>query len=568
MSIRRRAVARTAALAIALAAAAASADTAPTDEPPIPSLGEQLRRQWTIEDITPRAEPRSYLQTRDDTLERLSLREAVAVALQNNPGIAVQRLGPEFARAEIDRADGAFEPTFEASATTERDVTPTSSALSGAPVVRQRQNVFDVSIHKLLRTGATFTIAGDSTEVDTNSQFVGLRPQYTPTLTFTLAQPLLKNFGIDLTVLLVRSAEAGSSVAYYRYVAQAAQLVRQIVEAYWGVVQANENLKAERDGLRLAQTLARENESRVRAGTLPPVAVKEAQADAASREERVIAAENALAVASDKLRLLVQHNPDHAFLPRPIEPTDSPEVRDVGVDENDVLVNAVERRPEVLQARYDVETRQILAKIRRNNLLPGLDLNASYGLNGLSGRGVPQTDFRTGQTVLSPFRGEYGKSLDRLTSNDFNSYSAGLSFTLPLGNSTAEAEYRQSQIDVRRGELTYRQLLADVTLEARKAIGDVRSNSKRITASRLARELAQENLDQQKKRYDVGLATTKDILDFQQRLTAARAAETGALIDYNVALAALRQAEGTLLGQFNVVIDTLPPHPKPLWTRF
>ena len=540
----------------------------PADEFTVPPLRELLRRQWTIEDIEPQPEARAYLQTSDDTLQRLSLREAVGVALQNNPGIAVERLGPEFARAEIDRANGVFDPTFVASATTDRSVTPTSSALSGAPVVRQRDNVFELSLRKLLRTGATFTVAGRSLETDTNSDFVGLRPQYVPTLNFTLAQPLLKNFGIDLTVLLVRSAEANSSVAYYHYIAQAVGLVRQVVEAYWRVVQSNENLKAEQDGLKLAETLVRENEARVRAGTLPAVAVKEAQADAASRDERVIAAENVLAVASDNLRLMLQRNPDHAFVPRPIEPTDSPEIRDVAVDEAEVLVNAAQRRPEVLEARYDIENRQILAKIRRNNLLPGLDLRASYGLNGLSGRAVPQIDFRSGETVVTPFAGDYGKSLDRLTSNDFNSYSAGLAFTLPLGNATAEAEYVQSQIDVRRGELGYRQLLANVTLEARKAIGDVRSSSKRITASRLARELAQENLEQQHKRYDVGLATTKDLLDFQQRLTAARAAEINALIDYNVALAALRQAEGTLLGQFDIVIESLPPHPTPLWARF
>jgi outer membrane protein len=139
---------------------------------------------------------------------------------------------------------------------------------------------------------------------------------------------------------------------------------------------------------------------------------------------------------------------------------------------------------------------------------------------------------------------------------------------VPLSNTTAKAEYVQSQIDLRRSDLSYRQLLANVTLEARRGIGDVRSNSKRITATRLARELAQENLEQQKKRYDAGLATTKDILDFQSRVTAARASETQALIDYNVSLAALRQAEGALLAQFDVVVDTLPPHPTPLWARF
>ncbi|MBI2963777.1 MAG: TolC family protein [Deltaproteobacteria bacterium] len=559
-----------AAALLACAFAARPLGAEPTSSPPvrIPSLGEQIRRQWAIEDVQPQVESKDYLGSRDDRVERLSLRDAVTAALENNPGIAAERLGPSLARADVDRANGIFDPVLEASAAIERTRLPNSSALSGAPVLRERENVFGVSLRKLLRSGATFSVSGESTEIDSNAQFTGLRPKYTPTVSFSLAQPLLKNFGIDLTVLVVRSAEATSSVAYYQYEARAVALVRQVVEAYWRVVQAREDLKAERDGLRLAETLVSENQARVRAGALPPVAVKEAQADAASREERVISSENALAVALDALRLLLQKNPEGTFLPRPIDPIDSPEIRDVEPNEQEILEGAIVRRPEVQQARYDVENRKILAKIKRNNLLPGLDLKASYGLNGLSGHAVPQTGFRTGETVVTRFSGNYGRALDRLKSNDFNSYSAGLSLSMPLGNQTAEAEYVQSQIDVRRGELDYQQLLANVALEVRKAIGDVRSNSKRITASRLARELAQENLEQEKKRYDVGLATTKDILDFQQRLTTARAAEIEALIDYNVSLAALRQAEGTLLRQFDVVIDVLPPNPTPLWARF
>jgi outer membrane protein len=534
----------------------------------IPSLREQLRKQWTVEDVQPKPESKEYLQTHDDTVERLSLNDAVGVALENNPGIAADRLGPLFARADVDRANGVFDPVLEASGTTDRSVTPSSSALEGSAVVRERNNIFGLSIRKLLRTGATLTMTSDSTETNTNSRFYVLRPAYVPTVEFTLDQPLLKNFGIDLTVLVVRSAEASSNAAYYQFQARVVDLVRKVVESYWGVVQARENLRVERDGLRLAQTLVKENEARVRAGTLPPVATKEAQADAASREEQVISAENALAVAVDTLRLLLQENPEGTFLPRPIDPTDNPEVREVDTNETEILENAVARRPEIQQARYDIENRKILAKIKRNNLLPSLDALASYGLNGLSGHSVAVTDPTTGETVTSRFSGNYGQALDRMFSDDYNSYSAGLSLSIPLGNATAKAEYTQSAIDVRRGELNYRQLLADVTLEVRKAIGDVRSNSKRITATRLARELAQENLEQQHKRYEVGLATTKDILDFQERLTAARAAEIHALIDYNVSLAALRQAEGTLLSQFNVVLDTLPPSPTPVWARF
>ena len=551
-------------------AGAAEPGTRPevSTEVTIPSLGEQLRQQWVIEDVLPEIEDKDYLRTRDETVEKLSLREAVLIALENNPGVASERLGPAFARAEVDRVYGNFDPTFEATGEYRRTVAPTSSALAGAPTLREEVTTFGASLRKLLRTGATLTVAGESEEIDSNSDFVGLRPQYKPNLNFTLNQPLIRNFGIDLTILLIRSAEATSNIAYHRFEAEAVSLVRQVVQDYWGIVQAKENLKTEQDGLTLARALVKENDARVRAGTLPPVAVKEAQAEAASRDERVIAAENAVAIAVDTLRLRLQRNPDHAFLPRPIEPSDSPEVRDVETNEEEILANAIARRPDIQQARYDIQNRKILAKVKRNNLLPGLDVQANYGLNGLSGRPVPQVDFQTGDTVVTQFSGDYGRSWRRLKSNDFNSYGAGLTLSIPLGNATAKAEYTQSQIDVRRGELDYRDLVAHVTLEVRRAIGNVRTNSKRITATRLARELAQENLSQQKKRYDVGLATTKDILDFQSRVTTARGAEIQALIDYNISLAALRQAEGTLLTQFDVVLDTLPPTPTPIWARF
>ncbi len=535
---------------------------------PIPSLPRQLMLQWSVQDVRPKVEPEAYLETQDDTVERLSLREAVVTALEHNPGIAVERLGPAFARSEIDRALGVFDPLFTADASVSRAVTPTSSALAGADTLRERHTLFGARLNKLVRTGATVSAAFRSDELDSNSDFLGLRPQYKPTLLFSITQPLLRDFGSDLTILLVRAAETRSSLAYYRYQERAAALVRSVVEAYWGVVGAQEKLEAEEEGLRLAQTLVKENAARVRAGTLPPIAVKEAEAEGASREERVIVADNELRVARERLRLLVQSNPGGAFVPRAIEPADSPEVRDLETDEQAVLANAVGGRPELLQARYEVQNRAILAKVKRNNLLPQLDLSGSYGLNGLSGRAVPQFDFQTGETVVTRFGGDYGRGLDRLASDEFNSYSAGVTLSFPLANAVAKAEYVQSQLELRRGELGYKQLLADVTLEVRKAVGDVRANSKRITATRLARELAQENLEQQRKRHDVGLATTKDILDFQEKLTAARAAETKALVDYNVSLAVLRQAEGTLLAQYDVVLAELPPSSTPLWARF
>lgn len=557
-----------------LALAAATSGPATAAEPTadsleeLPSVFEALSGQWSTQDVLPPLESAERLRSRDDSVERLSLREAVATALENNPGIAVERLGPRYARAEVARAYAIFDPELRLFGELERTIEPTGSALAGAEVVRTRSHDFGASVQKLIRTGARLKIDYESNEFRQNSTFLGLRPQYKPELTFSISQPLLRNFGLGLTVLLIRSAEASSGAAYYEYRTKVTTLIRSVVESYWAVVRAREDVKAEEEGLQLARTLEKENDARVRAGVLPPIAVKEAAAESAAREERVIVAANRLTIATERLRLLLQRNPQDAFLPRTIDPSEAPDVRAVETDEQKILESAIGSRPELLRARYEIQNRQLLTRLQRNNLLPSLDLGASYGLNGLAGRGVPQIDFATGEAATTKFTGDYEKALDRMFSDRYNSYTAGLTLSVPIGNTAAESEMVQSQIDLRRSELAYRQMLSDVTLEVRQAIADVAANSKRITATRLARELAAENLEQQKKRHDVGLATTKDILDFQEKLTSARAAETAALIDYNVSIATLRQSEGTLLEQFDVVIESLPPNPNSIWASF
>jgi outer membrane protein TolC len=204
--------------------------------------------------------------------------------------------------------------------------------------------------------------------------------------------------------------------------------------------------------------------------------------------------------------------------------------------------------------------------VRENAILPRLDAVASFGLNGLSGDAVTVTV--NGQPVQTPFTGSYGKALDRLTSTDFYSYNAGVVLEVPLGNANAKAQYAQAKIDAASSELNRRQLLSDVTLEVERAVSDVLTNVKRLRATHLATELAQQNLSDQSRRLEVGMATTKDILDFQDQLTTARGNEVQAQTDYNVSLAELARSQGTLLDQYSVVVEVPGKHFTPWWARF
>src|SRR5207249_2017539 len=128
-----------------------------------------------------------------------------------------------------------------------------------------------------------------------------LRPEYHPSLNLSVLQPLLRGFGWDFTYLVVRVAEQTADAAVYSYEATLADFVQEVIGAYWGVVGARQTLGVQRESLALANRTTEENQARVRVGLLPPVAVLEAQADAKSREEQVIIAENGLAVARQRL---------------------------------------------------------------------------------------------------------------------------------------------------------------------------------------------------------------------------------------------------------------------------
>jgi len=496
----------------------------------------------------------------------LTLAEAIHTALEHNPGVAAQRLTPIRAVEDVRLQEAAFDPDFVIDVNKDRTESPNSSALSGVRVNVTEDVNWDVTFKKLLRTGANFEIDFTNNRLVSNARFQGLVPQYKPGLLFSLNQPLLRNFGSNFAYLLVKLSGIASEQAQFNYRVQLANFVKSVVEAYWNVVNARQTLIVRRQSLALAQQTSRENNERVRVGLLAPVAVTEARSQEAAREADVIVAENAVEVAERTLRQTVYFQSADAFVPRRIDPVEPLRTDPVQVNGEQALAVALDRRPEILAQNLDLESRNLNARIRENQVLPRFDLVTSFGLNGLSGN--PVTVLVNGVPTQTPFTGSYGKALDRLTSTDFYSYSAGVELEIPLGNASAKAQYAQAQIDVASSELNRRQLLSTVTLEVQKAVGDVITNVKRLRATHLATELAEQNLRDQQRRLEVGMATTKDILDFQNQLTTARGNEVQAQTDYNVSLAELARSQGTLLDQYSVVVEVPGQRFVPWWARF
>jgi HAE1 family hydrophobic/amphiphilic exporter-1 len=164
--------------------------------------------------------------------------------------------------------------------------------------------------------------------------------------------------------------------------------------------------------------------------------------------------------------------------------------------------------------------------------------------------------------------GGYGRALELLHDGRYYNYSAGATVEIPLDNAQAKADYTAANINFEQGRLSLQKMEEGITLEIKQAVSNLRTDLKSIDATRLARELAEENVRNQQARFDVGLVTTKDLLDFQDQLTQARGAEVLALTTYNTDLAEMRRVEGSLLSARNVMIERVSPEAAPWWARF
>jgi outer membrane protein TolC len=497
---------------------------------------------------------------------RMSLAEAVAAAVANNPGIRSQAEVPNSAAWAPFGATGAFDPKFRANANGNSTKAPAGSALaSGQQVFKEESIRGGVSISKLLRSGANVDLAWQTARIDTNSVFFTIDPRYDNRLTLSLRQPLLRNFWAsrENTTVLVARSEAEESLAAFE--AGLSRFVAGVIDSHWEYTPAAADLEVSRRSLALARELVRDAEARVAVGLLAPVAVKEAQADAAAREEKAIQAENALVVAGRDLQHQVMLGAAESKAPERVVPVEEHVVLPVELDRPSSLKTAVECRAEIRGATYALGRRRLEEKRARNERLPSVDLVGHYAMLGLAG---DETFGEDGTVRPSPYIGNYGDSLDTMFGNNYQDYRVGIEIEVPFGNAEARASLAAAEIQVRRAARDLDQTVSTVALDVERAIADVAGSHKRVIASKAARELAEENMRNQQRRFELGAVTTKDVLDFQEKLAGAMASEVGAITDHARSVTRLRVAEGTLLARFGIEIQSPDAPGQPWWYKF
>jgi outer membrane protein len=225
----------------------------------------------------------------EGTLKRLSIDEAVALALEQNLNLQVQRLDPQLQDLTIDQVKSAWTPAVSSTLGTQSATSPAGSFLSGATdqLVNDRLN-FSVQANQFLPWGGNYNVTWLNNKIKSNSVFDIPNPALGSNLGGSYTQPLLRNFKIDSTRQQLLISKKNREMTDVQLRQSVLTTVRLVKNGYWNLAYAIENLKVQQQSLDIARESLRNNKSRVAIGTMAPIDIIEAEAEVARNEEAEI----------------------------------------------------------------------------------------------------------------------------------------------------------------------------------------------------------------------------------------------------------------------------------------
>ena len=489
---------------------------------------------------------------------RLSLDEAVALAIANNQDLNVSVNAAEASRYVLFANMGIFDPLGEAAVLRSHSEQPATSQLAGANVTQSDTTDISARVTQLAPTGGRFSLGFAGRRTSTNSTFFFVNPSWSTGLTLSVSQPLLRNFGRDTTTWLIQTARNSRDASYQGFVRSVQTAVNGVEQAYWDLVYAIRNLAVKQEALVVARDLNRITRIKIDVGSLAPIDITQTEVGIATAEQNIIIAESLIGDAQDRLKRLLSFNPEQWAVP--IVPTDEVRADLPAVKVDDGIRTALERRPEIIAAEYNVDSDRIRYDFWRNQTRPQLDLVGSYGFSGIGGT----TTLRDSDgNVISRMSGGFGDSFQQILDRDFKSWSIGLNFSYPILNRRARGERGAALFTWESSKALLNSLEQNVLLEVRAAARDIDTARRTIAAAQKSRELAERNLDAERKKFDNGMTTSFQVTQIQNDLSAARSLELQALAVYRKALSTYHYAIADILEWKNIRIEDLPATEPP-----
>ncbi len=456
----------------------------------------------------------------------LSLREGAVAVLENNLDLIVERVSPLMAALDVEKERAVYDPETFALIKRAEAKTPLSArsqaAAGGLSSSESEGYSLEAGVEGKLALGARYTLTvKEETNADTFNRF---EPQFTSFAGLKLTQPLFKNLGRGATEYLINVAGKNRDISVHKLKTRLLETLSEYCTVYWDLSKLREELKVREESLRLAETLLELNRKRLRAGVMSALEVSHAESAAAARLDQVLIARRSAKEKEAALKLLISGDV-YGIKDVELIPVEEARVAPVEANLDESVKTAFSNRPDYLELKSEIEKSRLKIRYAENQRYPLIDLEASYGFNGL------------GATA--------GQSWRSLDSNP--EWSLGVRLRMPLEGVAADAELSGARLTSSQSLLKLKRLEQRTIIKTDLIIKDLRDCLIRAVNAKRSTTLAALTLKAEEEKLNAGLSTTYSVLKVQDDLSMARLNEIGASIDYNKTLVRYNMEKGTLL---------------------
>jgi len=477
--------------------------------------------------------------------------EASAGLLQSSGGSSgssnqtVQQLGP---------VTPNLDPDFQNATAFQRLAFPQSNLVaSQTSVLIDDRHFVNSFVQEGLITGGSVQVTANESYLKENVPSDYLNPSVFPQVAITIRQQFLQGFGIAVNRRFIKAGELGVKAAHESYRSQLLNTVASVLNLYWNLVAADDELRVRRRALEAAQKFLDDTKHQIALGAVARADIYRAESDAATRGQELAIAQVSVQQQEALLKNAISLNgtADPQVEAVDIVPLDHVEVPDSeelpGL--RDLLARALANRPDVILNKLNDESQEVLALGTINSLLPNLGTRYSTSDVGQAGTAVP------GGGASSYYVGGLATALGQVFRRNFYNQSIAMGFSIPFPNRQAQGDYGIDQLTIRQGDLAERRNMNQIVVDISNDTIALRQARARYTQAVSSRALQEELLAKEQQMFGFGAAQIADVVGARAALFAAQVAETQARASYAHARVALDQVLGETLEKNHVSLD-------------
>jgi len=562
---------------IVAAAIAMSASAMPARAQVSDARLHELMQQAAVQIAGGRTSGQQPAQSADTrTVVRLSLDEAVQLALDRNLDIAVQRLNPQINDIAIASAYSVYKPVIGGTLNAQSQANPPTTTLVGstsgtstapaAPVIAGLSTYNATMANSLPWLGSSLSVSLVNTRNASTSLNSLYNPAYNTNWSAVYTQPIGRNLAIDSNRRTITVSKINRDISDVQLRATITNTLSNVRNAYWDYVFAVQSVDVNQKSVDLAEQLVKDNQSRVEVGTMAPIDVVQAQSQAATARQNLAVAKGAMATSELALKRLIAAGTSDPNWNVRLDPTDRPDFAPVSVDIEAAIRRALSERTDIQIAKKDVEMNDVTLKFLNDQLKPQADVVGTFGLVGLGGTQLIKESGAVNAAPSGAIPGGYLDALNTMLGNGCPNSTASftcyprwtiqMNLSYPLGASAQKANVARARVQLNQIQAQTKQLELQVATDVTNAAITVQSNQERVQAAQSARELAQKQLEAEQSKFEVGMSTNYNVIQSQRDLATAQSNELQSILNYRKALVELERLQQTTLSNLGITVLT------------